>query len=96
MLDYFVPEDNETNDSAVQKQIREQVKEPVDTEGDKPFSREEIAFVIKKFNPNKAPGEDGLTNEILLRVFGNFPSFLTELYNKCLNEGCFRRQWKEI
>ena len=41
--------DNETNDSAVHKQIREQVKEPVDTEDDKPFSREKIAFVIKKF-----------------------------------------------
>jgi hypothetical protein len=48
MLDYFVPEDNETNDSAVHKQIREQVKEPIDTEDDKPFSREEIASVIKK------------------------------------------------
>jgi len=40
MLDYFVPEDNETNDSTVHKQIREQVKEPVDTEDDKIFSRE--------------------------------------------------------
>jgi len=48
MLDYFIPEDNETNDSAVHKQIREQVKEPIDTEYDKPFSREEIASVIKK------------------------------------------------
>ena len=48
MLDYFVPEDEETNDSAVYRQIREQVKEPVDTEGDKTFSGEEIAFVIKK------------------------------------------------
>jgi len=47
MLDYFVPEDNETNDSAVHKQIREQVKEPVDTEADKLFSREEIASAIK-------------------------------------------------
>ena len=46
--DYFVPEDNETNDSAVYRQIREQVKEPVDTEDEKSFSREEIAFVIKK------------------------------------------------
>jgi len=68
MLGYFVPEDNETNDSAVHKQIREQVKETVDTEDDKPFSREEITPVIKKFNPKKAPGEDGLTSEILLRV----------------------------
>ena len=90
MLGYFVPEDNETNDSAVHKQIREQVKELVDTEDIKLFSREEIASVIKKFNPKKAPGEDGL-----LRVFGNFPSFLTELYNKCLKEGSFPRQWKK-
>jgi hypothetical protein len=27
----FFPEDNETNDSAVHKQIREQIKEPIDT-----------------------------------------------------------------
>ena len=51
--------------------------------------------MIKKFNPKKAPGEDGLTSEILLRVFGNFPSFLTEVYNKCLKEGSFPRQWKK-
>jgi len=48
MLDYFVPEDNETNDSAIHKQIREQVKEPVDTEDNKSFSREEIKSAIKK------------------------------------------------
>ena len=48
----------------------------------------------KKFNPKKALGEDGQTSVILLRVFGNFPSFLTELYNKCLKEGYFPRQWK--
>jgi len=96
ILDYFVPEDDETNDSAVHKQIREQVKEPVDTEGDKTFSREEMASVIKKYNPKKAPGEDGLTIVLLLRVFGNFPFFLTELYNKCLKEGCFPKQWNNL
>ena len=94
MLDYFVPDD-ETNDSAVHKQIREQIKQPIDTKDDKPFSREEIASVIKKFNPKKAPGEDGLTSEILLHAFKNFPSFLTEVYNKCLKEGCFPKQWKK-
>ena len=39
MLDNFVPEDNETNDNTVHKLIREQVKEPVDTEDDKPLLR---------------------------------------------------------
>ena len=37
MLDYFVPKD-ETNDSAVPKQIRKLIKEPTDTEDDKSFS----------------------------------------------------------
>jgi len=93
-LDYFVPEDNEINDSAVHKQIRELIKEPIDTDDDKPFSQEEIASVIKTFNSKKAPGEDGLTSEIILHVFRSFPSFLTEVYNKCLKEGCFPKQWK--
>jgi len=42
-LEYFVPEDDETNDTAVHKQIGEQIKEPINTEGDKSFSREENA-----------------------------------------------------
>jgi hypothetical protein len=42
VLDYFVPEENETNDSAVHKQIRELTKEQIGTEDDKFFSREEI------------------------------------------------------
>jgi hypothetical protein len=88
--------DNETYDSAVHKQTREQIQEPIDTEDDKPFSQEEIESVIKKFNPKKAPGEDGLTSKIILHVFRSFPSFLTEVYNKCLKEGCFPKQWKKI
>jgi len=95
MLDFFVPEDDETNATAVHKQIREQTKDLIDTEDDKPFSQEEIASVIKKFNPKKAPGEDGLTSEVPLRAFRSFPSFLTEVYNKCLKEGCFPKQWKK-
>jgi len=55
MLDYF-DSDDETNDGALHKQIREQVKWPVDTEGDKPSSREEITSVIIKFNPKMALG----------------------------------------
>ena len=49
--------------------------------------------MIKNFNPKKAPGDDGLTCEIILHVFRSFPSFLTEVYNKCLREGCFPKQW---
>ena len=89
MLDYFVPEVNMTNESAIHQQIRELTKKPIDTD-DKPFSREEILPVIKKnFNPIKLPG---LTSEITLHIFRRFPSFLTEVYNKCLKEGYFPKQ----
>jgi len=94
MLKYFVPEDNETNDIAVHEKIREQIKEPVNTENDKPSSREEIASVIKTINP-KTSGEDRLTSETLLRVFRSVQSFLIEVCNKCLTEGSFPRQWKK-
>ena len=92
MLYYVVPEDDERNDTIVQKQIREQIKEPRDTKQDKPFSREEIASVIRRFNPKMTPAVDGLTSEILLRAFRSFTSFLTEVYNKCLKEDCFPKQ----
>jgi hypothetical protein len=38
MLDYFVPEDDKTNDTEAHKRIRQLVEVPIDTEDDKPFS----------------------------------------------------------
>ena len=37
------------------------------------FTKEEILVVIEKFDPGKAPGEDGLNSEILLKIFKHFP-----------------------
>ena len=59
MLDYFVPEDNETDDSAVHKHIRELIKAPIDTENDKLFSREEIISVIKSLILKRLLGRMG-------------------------------------
>ncbi|KAJ4447342.1 hypothetical protein ANN_09347 [Periplaneta americana] len=91
----FPPKDEEINDSASHKRIRELTTEAIRTEDDKLFTREEILYTIKQFNPKKAPGEDGLTSEILLQVFKAFPAFMTEIYNKCLKESCFPQQWKK-
>jgi hypothetical protein len=38
------------------------------------------------FNAKRAPGEDGLSSEIILNIFRSFPSFLTEVYDKLLKE----------
>jgi len=42
----------------------------------------------------KAPGEYGLTNDILIRAFQVFTLFFTQIYNPCLKGGCFPKQWK--
>ena len=50
--------------------------------------------MIEKFDPGKAPGEDGQNSEILLKTFNRFPTFITGLYNECLRKGYFPKQWK--
>jgi hypothetical protein len=50
--------------------------------------------VLEKFDPGKAPGEDGQNSEILLKTFKHFPTFLTGIYNECLRKGYFPKQWK--
>jgi hypothetical protein len=58
------------------------------------LTKEEILAVIEKFDPGKAPGEDGLNSEILLKIFKRFPTFLTGIYNECLKKSYFPKQWK--
>ena len=94
MLEYFIPDDNEESDSELHKRIRREVKEPIYTDEDTPFTTEELIAGLKKFDPDKAPGEDGLTSVILIRAFETFPLFFTELYNACLRNGCFPKIWK--
>lgn len=95
MLDYFVPDDSEKSDSDYQREIRKQTVEPSEENDDRIFTGEEIFTVIKNFNPKKAPGEDGISSEILLRVFELFPSFITNIYNECLVRGYFPKIWKK-
>ena len=94
MIVHFTPEDNGCSDSEHHKRIRQQITEAPDISNNEEFTQEEILAALAKFNPQKAPGEDGLTSEILLKTFKCFPSFLTEIYNTCLREGCFPKQWK--
>jgi hypothetical protein len=94
MMDYFIPEDSESSDSAHHKCIRHEIEEPLDTPDDVEFTKEEILTVLEKFDPSEAPGEDGQNSEILLKIFERFPAFLTGLYNKCLRKGYFPKQWK--
>ena len=94
MMEYFIPEDSNSCDSVHQKTIRQLAVEPLDTPEDVEFTKEEVLAVLEKLDPSKAPGEDGLTSEILLRIFKLFPTFFTKTFNECLRKGHFPKHWK--
>jgi hypothetical protein len=94
MMDYFIPEDSESSDSAHHKFIRQLTVEPLDTLDDEKFTKEEILVVLEKLYPSKALGEDGLNSDILLKIFRRFPIFFTKIYSGCLRKGYFPKHWK--
>jgi len=92
-MDHFVPEDM-NSDGVHHKHIRQQVLEPLHTTEDEEFTKQETMAVMEKFDPSKAPGEDALNSDVLLLTFKSFPNFSTEIYNECLRNGHFPKQWK--
>jgi len=54
----------------------------------------EIRNVVESMNSKKAPGEDGITYEILKQAFETFPKYITATYNGCLRNGVFPKRWK--
>lgn len=94
MLDYFIPLDNEDEDNEFHKEVRHFTEAVGSTEDDKDFTTEEIRTVLEQMNPKKAPGENGITSTVLLKVFNMFPHFVTTIYNRCLQTGCFPKLWK--
>jgi hypothetical protein len=81
MFEHFVPDDREDSNNELHRKIRKEIQGPPGTADDKAFTKEEIIANFKKFNSKKAPGEDGLTSDILIRAFQVFPLFFTQIYN---------------
>jgi hypothetical protein len=93
LMDHFVHEDSENSDREHHKRARQQVMEPLHTDNDDAFMKQEIQAVLDKFDPRKAPGKDALNSKVLLHTFRSFPTFFTEIY-ECLRRGNFPKQWK--
>jgi len=94
MMEHFTPADEEVTDNDYHKLIRAQNKTPVTTEDDKPLTTAEIRDAIYAMNWNKAPGEDGITSDILQRAYDLLPKSTTAMYNGCLRTSCFPKIWK--
>lgn len=95
VIDQFTQEDNENTDSAYHIQIRHNIEEPPNTNNDKSFTTNEIGDIIENMNSKKAPGDDGVTADLLQQVFSIVPTYVTAVYNKCLDVGIFPSQWKK-
>ena len=89
MIEHFTPADEEETDNDYHKLIRAQKKIPVTTHDDKPFTTTEIRDAIYTMNRNKAPCEDGIMSDILLRAYDLLPESSTTLYNGCLRRAVF-------
>lgn len=93
MIETFTPEDKEETDSVSHKLILVANKVPITD--DIPFTTMEIQEAIKGMDKTKAPGEDGITSDILYRAFCLLPKTTTALYNGCLRTACFPKRWKK-
>ena len=58
------------------------------------FTIEELERHIVNLPKRKAPGPDGIPNEILTLVYKSHPNLLLDLYNACLQQGVFPHRWK--
>jgi len=93
MMEHFTPADDEETDSDYHKLISARNTIKVTTEDYKPFTTAEILDAIHEMNRNKAPGEDGITREILERACNLLTEATTAMYNGCLRTACFPRTW---
>jgi hypothetical protein len=57
------------------------------------YTPEEIGTAKDVINSKKAPGENGITSNILQRAYKEFSNIINTIYNQCLKQGCFPKRW---
>ena len=58
------------------------------------FSREDALLILKKLNPNKAPGPDGIHGKVLKNCAQSLAYPLSVLFNLSFSTGCIPPDWK--
>uniref|UniRef100_A0ABD2WRY6 Reverse transcriptase domain-containing protein n=1 Tax=Trichogramma kaykai TaxID=54128 RepID=A0ABD2WRY6_9HYME len=56
---------------------------------------EELGWAIARLGNKEAPGLVGFRNEVLRAAWNAVPSYIKEMFDCCLREGCFPTTWKE-
>ena len=57
------------------------------------FQMNELKLAAKRLDSGKAPGPDGIPNEVLSAIIREKPQRILDLLNTCLERGHFPKQW---
>ncbi|KAK2577563.1 hypothetical protein KPH14_012910, partial [Odynerus spinipes] len=60
----------------------------------KQFEWGEIDDAVRSMKLRKASGMDGITAEMLRRIWTAIPEWMKSMYDMCLSSGCFPNEWK--
>ena len=55
-------------------------REPIETEDDVEFTTQEVKNAVQDMGNKKAPGEDGITNEVWKAVVTILPKYQTAIF----------------
>jgi retron-type reverse transcriptase len=58
------------------------------------FTVEELGLVVQRLAANKAPGLDGIPNQVMSATIRHRPELLIDVYNAALAGGAFPEPWK--
>jgi hypothetical protein len=96
IMQVLFPEDD-LNDTEEQAYERQSSARAIVTELEETplFTVEELTMAVRRLKPGKAPGIDGITNEIVRLVICNDKQgILLAMFNACLEQGRFPKCWK--
>lgn len=93
LLDKCVPEDLE-NETEQQRILIMNNDQYINYNLEPEITHDEIFMSIKKCKKRKAPGADGFQSELILKIWQVDKSILYNLYNNCMRNSIFPKEWK--
>jgi len=88
MLQILTTEDNQADDTEMQKNTQALAQEDNDMD-DKEITVQVVMNVVMSMGKNKAPGEKGIPSEVFKSVVEILPRYMTSIYNGCLHKETF-------
>ena len=92
MLQILTPEENQEDDTELQKKTRALSQEENYMDDDKEFTVQEVNNAVMSMGINKAPEEDGIPSEAFKILVEILPRYMTAIYNGCVSKGTFRQR----